>query len=102
MTNIYDDKGARVKNGDKEVGNVKVEKVRVRLGGEKPLDGLSAKLSTEGTYEEEIQSLYCDSKRVIRCNTAFCLGLRDFPPLMAWITPWLSDLMRKWELVWPL
>jgi hypothetical protein len=51
----------RCVHGGHHARDVKVEKVRVRLGGEKPLDGLSAKLSTEGTYEEEIQSLYCDS-----------------------------------------
>ena len=61
-----------------------------------PWDGKSAMLSTDGTYKEGIHNLWYDKSKVILCSTWFCSGLLDLPPLIAWMTPWLSDLMRKW------
>ena len=53
-------------------------------------------------YKDDIHILCWVSKVVMRWRTAFCEGLLDLPPSMAWITPWLSDLMRKWEPGCPL
>ena len=72
--------GGRNKNGDKLIGSVKVDVARECNGTGKPRDGRSAKLSREGTYDDEIQILWCKSVVVIRCNTIFCSGLLDFPP----------------------
>ena len=90
--------GTCTKKGCNVVGKLIVEIALAwtQLGASNPWDGGSAKLSAEGTYKEEIHKLYCAKRRVIHCNTAFCSGLQDFPPSIAWITPWLSDLMRKW------
>lgn len=60
-----------------------MERAREWLGAGRPLDGGSAKLSTEGTYREEIHNLLYDSREVIRWRTVFCSGLLDFPPSIA-------------------
>ena len=55
----------------------------MQLGAGNPQEGGSAKLSTEGTYKEEIHKLCCDKRRVIHCNTKFFSELLDFPPSIA-------------------
>ena len=83
------------KKGCKIEDKLKVVLAWAWLRAGRPLDGGSAKLFKEGTYNEEIQSLYCASNEVILCKTKFCSRLLDFPPWIAWMTPWLSDLIRK-------
>ena len=83
------------KKGCKLGEKLKVVLAWARLRAGRPLDGGSARLSMEGTYNKEIQNLYHASNKVILCKTKFCSGLLDFSPWIAWMTPWLSDLIRK-------
>ena len=75
--------GGREINGCRLIGIVKVELARERFGGGMPRDGRSARLLRDGTYEDDIHSLWWERSKVILCKTKFCSGLRDFPPSMA-------------------
>ena len=67
----------------------------------RPREGLSARLEADGTYMGEIHRECVFRRSEMRCRTRFCSGLRDLPPLMAWMTPWLSEWMTKCASEWP-
>ena len=67
----------------------------------KPRGKWSAKLSIERTYNEEIPKQWWLSSRVICCRTVFGSEILDFLPSIAWITPWLLDLISRWILEYP-
>lgn len=72
---MYDSNG----KGEERRGN--------ELSRGRPREGLSEMFKAEGTYKDEMWRELLDSRCVILCKMAFCLGLRDFPPLIASITP---------------
>ena len=57
MTNNYFKTGARDKKECTGIGNINVERARVREVAGCPREGRSARLSKEGTYKDEIHSL---------------------------------------------